>query len=157
MGDKKILKHTSKRYDWKVYWRLLGYIKPYRGKLILGILCGFLAGGSMFGGLMMIPIMVRSVDNQISSSSSTDKKVEQVVKRLDEVKDPAEKKKIITKAFLGVEEKSKLALEVEKADHKLQKILPAGWNISLTTEKGDIVLHIFSKPFPFRLKMQQEK
>ena len=32
------------------------------------------------------------------------------------VKDPAEKKKIITTAFLGVEEKSKLALEVEKAN-----------------------------------------
>ena len=147
MDDKKLLKQTSKKYDWKVYWRLLGYIKPYRGKLILGILCGFLAGGSMFGGLMMIPMMVRSVDNQIASSSSTDKKVEQVVKRLDEVKDPAEKKKIITTAFLGVEEKSKLALEVEKANDKIRKMLPASWKVSLSTEKGNIVLHIFSKTF----------
>ncbi|MBO4305163.1 MAG: ABC transporter ATP-binding protein, partial [Lentisphaeria bacterium] len=141
------LKKVDKKYSWKIYWRLLQYVKPYKGRLFLGILAGFLAGGSLFGGLMMIPMMVRSVDNQIESSAATDKKAEEVLAGLEAVSDRAERKKQLTKALLGVEEKSKLALEVEKADKKLRKYAPKSWNASLSCEKGRIVLRIFSKEF----------
>ena len=140
--EKTDLKRVDKKYSWKVYLRLLQYVKPYKGKLLLGILAGFLAGGSLFGGLMMIPMMIRSVDNQIESNAATDKKVEQVLAKLEHVKTPEEKKKLITNAMLNLEEKSKLALEVEKADKKIRKFTPASWNASLTCEKGDIVLQI---------------
>lgn len=143
----KDLKHDDKKYSWKVYLRLLEYVKPYKGRLFLGILAGFLAGGSLFGGLMMIPMMIKSVDNQIKSSAATDKKISQVLARLDTAKSPAEKKKIVTSAFLGVQEKSKLVLEVEKINAKLQKFAPRSWKMSLLSSKGNIILNICGKSF----------
>ncbi|MBO5761657.1 MAG: ABC transporter ATP-binding protein [Lentisphaeria bacterium] len=147
--DKKILNKGKKNYSWGVYLRLLQYVKPYKGRLLLGILAGFLAGGSLFGGLMMIPMMVKSVDNQVESTAETDKKVKEILSRLDEVKDSKEKEKIVTSALLHVEEKSKLTLEVEKINKKIKKFTPESWNISLTSNKGNVILKISSREISF--------
>jgi subfamily B ATP-binding cassette protein MsbA len=40
------------------YGRLVSYVKPYRGRLIAGILAGVLAGGSIFGILTVIPNII---------------------------------------------------------------------------------------------------
>ena len=147
--NKEILDQGKKSYSWNVYLRLLQCVKPYRGRLILGILAGFLAGGSLFGGLMMIPMMIKSVDNQVESTAQTDKKVKEILSRLDEVKDRKEKEKIVTTALLHVEEKSKLALEVEKVDKKLKKFTPESWKVSLSCDKGNIILSGFSGKISF--------
>lgn len=144
---KEILETNRKSEGWKVYLRLLEYVKPYKGRLFLGILSGFLAGGSLFGGLMMIPMMIKSVDNQIVSSAQTEKKVEMTLAGLEKAKTPEEKKKLVTSAILGLEEKSKLALEVEKINKKIRKYTPEKWKISLVCENGNIILKIFSRTF----------
>ena len=41
-----------------VYWRLLGYTKPYRLRLAVGILAGILVGGSLFASLRMSPAVI---------------------------------------------------------------------------------------------------
>jgi len=37
---------ASKTHDWATYKRLLGCVRPYRGRLVLGFLCSLLYGGS---------------------------------------------------------------------------------------------------------------
>ncbi len=52
----------SRTFNFKVYFRLLGYAKPYWFRLSVGIISGLLVGGSLFFALMMIPQMVGVVD-----------------------------------------------------------------------------------------------
>ena len=33
----------------QAYWRLLRYVKPYWGRMTVGIIAGFIVGGSLFG------------------------------------------------------------------------------------------------------------
>ncbi|MDA0989461.1 MAG: ABC transporter ATP-binding protein [Verrucomicrobia bacterium] len=44
---------------WSVYRRLLAYARPYRGRLIIGVLAGLLGGGSLFGLLQVSPAVLR--------------------------------------------------------------------------------------------------
>lgn len=37
--------------EWKTYVRLLGYLKPYKGRLLSGVLCGIIFAGSSVGWL----------------------------------------------------------------------------------------------------------
>ena len=52
-----------------IYWRLLAYVKPYKWRLTVGILAGLVASGSMFGGIMVIPQLVKGVDVVTPESS----------------------------------------------------------------------------------------
>ena len=53
--------HNRKR-DLINYWRLLGYARPYKWRLAIGILAGFIASSSLLGGLLMIPYLMKGVD-----------------------------------------------------------------------------------------------
>ena len=46
----------------QTYWRLLRYVKPYWGRMTVGIIAGFIVGGSLFGSLMLIPSLMSGVD-----------------------------------------------------------------------------------------------
>ena len=46
----------------QAYWRLLRYVKPYWGRMTVGIIAGFIVGGSLFGSLMLIPSLMSGVD-----------------------------------------------------------------------------------------------
>ncbi len=48
---------------WTTYRRLLGFARPYRGRLILGILSGVVSGGSLFGVLRFIPNLVQVLED----------------------------------------------------------------------------------------------
>ena len=48
------------------YFRLLKYCKPYWKRLTIGILAGFVVGGSLFGSLMVVPDMVMVVEHDMS-------------------------------------------------------------------------------------------
>ena len=49
-------KDGAEQFNMQTYWRLLGYTRKYWKRLTVGILAGFLVGGSMLAGLMMLPI-----------------------------------------------------------------------------------------------------
>ncbi len=55
-------KHENDReFSPQSYMRLLRYTKPYRVRLIIGILAGFVVGGSLLVSLLLIPKMVKVV------------------------------------------------------------------------------------------------
>jgi len=51
------------------YRRLLTYARPYAGKLAVGVLAGFLAGGSLFGLLQVSPNLIRPFEAAASAPS----------------------------------------------------------------------------------------
>ncbi|EDM26299.1 phospholipid-lipopolysaccharide ABC transporter [Lentisphaera araneosa HTCC2155] len=62
----------KKKINWAIYVRLLSYVKPYKGKLILGIFFGFVTGGSIFGLLTQTASVMGQVvgsDKQVQSVS----------------------------------------------------------------------------------------
>ena len=48
---------------WAAYRRLLGTVRPYSGRLIIGILAGLLCGGSLWGILSMAPRLLEPFEN----------------------------------------------------------------------------------------------
>lgn len=46
----------------QTYWRLLKYVKPYWIRMTVGILAGFVVGGSLFGSLMLIPSLMSGIE-----------------------------------------------------------------------------------------------
>ncbi len=55
------------------FFRLLKYAAPYKFRLIIGILAGFLVGGSMFGSFMLIPQLMTGVESVNRKSDVTAK------------------------------------------------------------------------------------
>ena len=50
----------------KTYKRLLTYVKPYKTRLIIGLLCGVLAGGSLFGALRFIGPVFKPFETEVT-------------------------------------------------------------------------------------------
>ena len=63
MGEKD--KYTFKRQS---YFRLLTFAKPYKYKLAIGIIAGFVSAGSLFGSFFWITDFVESVENRGSAT-----------------------------------------------------------------------------------------
>ena len=51
------------------YFRLLKYTKPYWFRLTLGILAGFVVGGSLFSSLIVLPKMMMIVETDPGTRS----------------------------------------------------------------------------------------
>lgn len=51
----------AEKFDMRVYWRLLKYTRKYWKRLTVGLIAGFMVGGSLLAGLLMLPEMVDSV------------------------------------------------------------------------------------------------
>ena len=58
----------DKKINWAIYWRLLDYVKPYKWRLILGLLCGFTAATAILGGLGQVASLMESVSTKGESS-----------------------------------------------------------------------------------------
>ena len=61
----------NKKINWAIYARLLSYVKPYKGRLIMGIFFGLITGGSIFGLLTQAATVMDSVvgDSKTQSAS----------------------------------------------------------------------------------------
>ena len=62
MSHHREKKADAEQFNMQTYWRLLGYTRKYWKRMTIGILSGFLVGGSLLAGLMMLPEMVESVN-----------------------------------------------------------------------------------------------
>ena len=69
-----------------IYKRLYPFIKPYRVRLIIGVICGLIVGGSLFGSLLLLPDMLLIVDQDTGKKNKTEITAERIVKELSTVK-----------------------------------------------------------------------
>ncbi len=136
---------SHKKQKLATYWRLLAYAEPYKWRLAVGILAGFLAGGSLLGGLMMLPHLVKGVENVHTESSEG--VVRTAAKIVRAVETPGmtlpDKEKAVTVILETQDNRGELQKKIEKANHQMQGYLPASWKASLLYVKGDVVLNAF--------------
>jgi len=69
---------------YSVYRRLIAYIRPYRGYVIIGVIAGIFCGGANFGLLTAIPQIVKPLEGKsaiVSTESSSTSAVEKPEKK----------------------------------------------------------------------------
>ena len=91
------MSHHNRKRDFMNYWRLLGYAKPYKWRLTIGILAGFIASSSLFGGLLMIPYLMKGVDpSKPENVVAAEKTAARIVQVMERETDPQEKIKSVS-------------------------------------------------------------
>ena len=108
--NEKIFKSVS-------YMRILRFVRPYWLMLSIGILAGLLVGGSLFGGLMLLPEMAMIVDQDTGQTESNRKKAEIVIRTVENA--PAgmsdeEKAKLVSEIMHPVDTDPKLTNALER-------------------------------------------
>ena len=86
------MSHHNRKRDFMNYWRLLGYARPYKWRLAIGILAGFIASSSLLGGLLMIPYLMKGVDpDKPENFEAVEKTAAEIVRVMERETDPAER------------------------------------------------------------------
>ena len=108
----------------QTYWRLLKYVKPYWFRMTMGILAGFVVGGSLFGSLMLVPSLMSGIE--FSGGGGNEKKVsaQEIVAAVrnspGEAAGVAKVQTLLEKP--KSEETSKIRKELEKANKTLRHL-----------------------------------
>ncbi len=130
------------------YLRLLKYAVPYKRKLFIGIVASFVAGGSLFGSMLMIPQLMKGIEYK--SAASIDLKTRQAAEKLVEAVEAAgpdsdARVAAVAKALSPAKEGDKIAQEVAKWKTKLAG-LGVDW-LKLDYEDGSIKAGVSSFEF----------
>lgn len=144
------MSHRKKQKDKKplpmsIYWRLLTYVKPYKWQLTIGILAGVVASGSMFGGIMMLPGLLKGANVAAPETVEQNRQTAvRIVAGLDKVKTgPKERERTVENILNEPSERGMLEHNIDKTEKKLKKIFPASWNIHVLYDRGDVILNMF--------------
>ena len=119
VGYRPLKEVEKEKFDMKVYFRLLKYTFKYWKRLTIGLIAGFMVGGSLLAGLLLLPDMVESINPEQSNTIKISAGASRVLQAVEN--DP-------TWAKAGKEDKLRvieLALDPSKgtADPKLMKML----------------------------------
>ena len=68
IGYRPLREVEKEKFDMRVYFRLLGYTRKYWKRLTVGLIAGFMVGGSLLAGLLLLPDMVESINPEQSNS-----------------------------------------------------------------------------------------
>ena len=108
---------NEKEFKSVSYWRILRFVRPYWLMLTIGILAGLTVGGSLFGGLMLIPDIAMIVDQDTGQSDKRQKTAEDVIRAVEEA--PAgmteeEKTQMVTEIMHPVDTDPKLTKALDR-------------------------------------------
>ncbi len=114
---------TREQIKTQSYWRLIKYAAPYKYRLAVGIVAGLVAGGSLFGSLLMVPQLMRGIEYK--SAASIDLKVDQaaheVVAAIDKAGGSEEERLAAAKRALSpAKEENKISKEIDHWQSKLK-------------------------------------
>ena len=82
----------------QTYLRLLSYAKPYKVRLIIGIVAGFVVGGSLFGSLMLIPSLMTGIEFT-NKSADAELPAKQLLTAINQADSDAQKLEAIRKVI----------------------------------------------------------
>ena len=137
---------NQKPLSLSVYWRLLKYVKPYKWRLTIGILAGVVASGSMFGGIMMMPQLIKGVNAVSPETVEQNRQIAaKIVQKLETVRSNQfqERETAVESVLNEPAERGVLEHNIEKTEKKLQRYLPESWKVHVLYEKGRVVLQMF--------------
>ncbi|MBO5923176.1 MAG: hypothetical protein J6Q81_01555, partial [Lentisphaeria bacterium] len=109
----------KEKFDMRVYFRLLSYTRKYWKRLTVGLIAGFMVGGSLLAGLLLLPDMVETINPERGSAIKISAGATRVLKAVES--DPEWAKASTDDKLRAIE----LALDPSKgaADPKLAKML----------------------------------
>lgn len=108
---------NEKEFKSVSYWRILRFVRPYWLMLTIGILAGLTVGGSLFGGLMLIPDIAMIVDQDTGQSEKSRKTAEEVIEALDDAPDDMsdeEKTRLVSEIMHPVDTDPKLTRALDR-------------------------------------------
>lgn len=142
------------------YFRLLKYCKPYWFRLSIGILAGFIVGGSLFGSLMLIPNMLMIVDQDTGKAGQIPEQVRQIVEKVDtlqsespearakavsEILNPTDSDPKLTAAVESMRKyAAKLSLPVKVEKSYIELLEPVSFRFNIVDAMGRITWQFFS-------------
>ena len=116
------LDHISDTKNQSIF-RLVKYLKPYKNRLIVGVLAGFLVGGSLFSSLLIVPHLMTAID---PAGPVQNKKVmktaAELVAAVDAQATPEAKTKAAAEILAPTEKDPKLAEAVDQVKNFLEKL-----------------------------------
>ncbi|MCP3967253.1 MAG: ABC transporter ATP-binding protein [Lentisphaerae bacterium] len=122
------IKENEKEFKRQSYLRLLRYAKPYWFRLTIGVLAGFMVGGSLFASLMVLPDLMNAVDQSTGGGSqptAISEKATEIVTAMENTSSKemtkAEKEKVVAKVLNPVDEDPKLIQSLDKLEHYSKK------------------------------------
>ncbi len=150
MSHKKYEK--TKQPIYVLYGRLLRFVKPYWGKLTIGILCGFIVGGSLFGSLMLVPNMLMIVEQENGAGEEEQDSARQILRKLEENPEytAEQKQEIIRQVLQPAEDKD------PKLTSSMNSLRKYAEKFHLPMNVGDSFIE-FSWPCDFRFDIVDSK
>ena len=118
-GCRPLREVEKEKFDMRVYFRLLSYTRKYWKRLTVGLVAGFMVGGSLLAGLLLLPDMVETINPERGSAIKISAGASRVLKAVES--DPLWAKASTDDKLRAIE----LALDPSKgtADPKLAKML----------------------------------
>ena len=83
MGHHHDRNKEPEHFNRQSYWRLLRYTKRYWKRLTVGLLAGFLVGGSLLAGLLAVPQLLESVNPTPSKEIRISDEAARLLERLE--------------------------------------------------------------------------
>ncbi|MBP5586746.1 MAG: ABC transporter ATP-binding protein [Lentisphaeria bacterium] len=108
---------NEKEFKSVSYWRILRFVRPYWLMLAIGILAGMTVGGSLFGGLMLIPDIAMIVDQDTGQSDKQQKTAEDVIRAVEDAPPgmtEEEKTRLVTEIMHPVDTDPKLTKALDR-------------------------------------------
>ncbi len=109
---------NEKEFKVQSYFRLLRYARPYWFRLTVGILAGFMVGGSLFASFMLVPDLLNAIETKTGiQSPHTNSAAREVVEKI-ESPDLTEDEKVqeIEKLLNPDQPDSKLSRSLQKLE-----------------------------------------
>ncbi|MBO5723871.1 MAG: ABC transporter ATP-binding protein [Lentisphaeria bacterium] len=141
---------SVKQESYATYWRLLSFVKPYKGRLIMGLLSGLIASGSLFGGLMVLPQMLQGIGPAVKKEDTARiRTAERIVNTLQDGKEQSREKQLLA-VCNALEKKQTDSLLPEKTaqiNTFLQKYSPGSWKLRAEYQQGNILFYAKGEKF----------
>ena len=131
------------------YFRLLKYAAPYKFRLALGILAGFLVAGSLFSGLMLVPRILKGVIPESKDGTAIHDTASKIVDSL-EVGSAATRKEKVSLVIAEIEPKNKEDVAAVVGEWKKKA---TAWGFSMPVEYVGGAIKV-SWPFEFSIQVE---
>ncbi|NOY75787.1 MAG: ABC transporter ATP-binding protein [Kiritimatiellaeota bacterium] len=142
--DDTLLKRQS-------FKRILKYALPYKGRLAIGILAGFVVAGSLFSSFMLIPQILKGVVPERAGNTQAVKTAERVVAAVEADPSRANEKKIAEVVRI-ISPPKRISVKEKVYEFKRKA---AKWGIHLPVEYENRRL-VFTKWIHFSIKTEDE-
>lgn len=151
---------NEKEFKVQSYFRLLRYARPYWFRLTVGILAGFMVGGSLFASFMLVPDLLNAIETKTGASAthashaaqeivekieSSELTEEQKIREIEKLLDPAHPDDKLARSLKKLERyKDRFGLPLDIGKRSVTLTWPVRATLPLVDEGGRMSWQFFS-------------